>query len=669
MCIFLLFVGLSLGFSCFVLSNWLFLIFLILVFLAYSFYLGKNKIIIFSLSFVFGFIVTLIIHIINLKTNVDEVNSYFLIVKSEENYYLVSNFVKVYYVYEKGHAFEIGDLVKIEGYIKELEFSHYQESFDFKTYLKSFRVFHSLNVQNKEIIFSNFLKINSFKNKILNNFSGENKNLVAAFLFKDSFTSKTSLNNFNGTGMSLFLTMTGLHLNFIIKFVEQKFFKKLNEKHSNLIIFFMNLVFLVLSSYAFALQRIVLMSLLKLINNFKKINFSYVERLSITGIIILLFSPFYVLNIGFYYSFFILFTFYFARNLLNIREKFYKIKTSLIFLILVLPLNLYTDYQFNILKFPLQILFLPLFSLGFCCNLLALFGNVFIPFVTAVNNFYLFLFKFISYFRLNLISGKISIYYLFFYYLLLLIIFYVKGLNIAFVLNKLKIVFISVLVFVFIPEVFPKYEVHFIDVGQGDATLIRYKYQTCLIDTGGSLSTDLATNCLIPYFRSIKVTSIDLVLITHDDFDHVGSLESLGKNFSLKKVEKDYLIRKSYYLDDLLVEDINYQKSESEDANYNSAIFSFEIKKTKFLIMGDAPKEVEEKLQIDSADVIKLGHHGSNTSSSQKFLGKLKPDLSIISCGLNNIYKHPSKETLTTLDNLGLNYHRTDIGGTFVYKC
>ena len=85
--------------------------------------------------------------------------------------------------------------------------------------------------------------------------------------------------------------------------------------------------------------------------------------------------------------------------------------------------------------------------------------------------------------------------------------------------------------------------------------------------------------------------------------------------------------------------------------------------------MGDAPKEVEEKLQIDSADVIKLGHHGSNTSSSQKFLGKLKPYLSIISCGLNNIYKHPSKETLTTLDNLGLNYHRTDIGGTFVYKC
>lgn len=88
--------------------------------------------------------------------------------------------------------------------------------------------------------------------------------------------------------------------------------------------------------------------------------------------------------------------------------------------------------------------------------------------------------------------------------------------------------------------------------------------------------------------------------------------------------------------------------------------------------MGDAPKEIERKLisSIDSnIDVLKVGHHGSNTSSSYEFLKYIRPKFAVISCGLNNKYNHPSASVIDTLNSLNYKYIRTDLNGTFIYKC
>ena len=171
--------------------------------------------------------------------------------------------------------------------------------------------------------------------------------------------------------------------------------------------------------------------------------------------------------------------------------------------------------------------------------------------------------------------------------------------------------------------------------------MIRYKNKNYLIDTGGLTYVDLAKECLIPYFAKLRIKKIDRVYITHMDFDHYGALDSLVNNFKIESV--------LYNEGDDFIKDINVYKDKEKDTNYNSSVFSFKIKNTSFLIMGDAPKEIERKLisSIDSnIDVLKVGHHGSNTSSSYEFLKYIRPKFAVISCGLNNKYNHPSASVI-----------------------
>ena len=117
---------------------------------------------------------------------------------------------------------------------------------------------------------------------------------------------------------------------------------------------------------------------------------------------------------------------------------------------------------------------------------------------------------------------------------------------------------------------------------------------------------------------------------------------------------------------------LNTYGSLFEDENYKSLVLSYEFKNIKFLFMGDAPKEIEEKIILSNpnlrCDVLKVGHHGSNTSSSEDFIKTIKPKIAIISCGYNNKYHHPSDETLEVLEKYNIKIRRTDLEGTINYK-
>ena len=231
----------------------------------------------------------------------------------------------------------------------------------------------------------------------------------------------------------------------------------------------------------------------------------------------------------------------------------------------------------------------------------------------------------------------------------------------------------------FLPDYIPHYEVTFIDVGQGDCTLIRNGISNILIDTGGSLEVDIAKDCLIPYFYKKKITTLDAVIITHPDYDHNGALSSLSKNFPINNtyIASDFNKQKeqTISISSLDITNLNTYliPGDSSDNNYNSGVYRFTLSSTVFLIMGDAPKEIENKLleekkNID-CDVIKIGHHGSNTSSSEAFLKACSPSLAIISCGEKNRYGHPHKDVLNTLNHLSIPYRRTDLEGSITYSC
>ncbi|NLD78960.1 MAG: MBL fold metallo-hydrolase, partial [Mollicutes bacterium] len=242
-------------------------------------------------------------------------------------------------------------------------------------------------------------------------------------------------------------------------------------------------------------------------------------------------------------------------------------------------------------------------------------------------------------------------------------------------------------------------KIYFIDVGQGDSILIKLPNQkgNVLIDTGGKLnyqedwqrknkSFSLAKNNLIPFFKSLGITKIDSLIITHGDADHIGESIDLVNNFKVENVvfncgeyndlEKNLIkvLKKNkinYYS---CIKELNIDKyklqflntKEYQNENDNSNVIYFNYNKYKFLFMGDAglerEKDILEKYNLKDIDFLKVGHHGSNTSSNKLFIDRINPKYSLISVGKNNRYGHPKDEVLNTLKNSKI--YRTDLDGS-----
>lgn len=209
--------------------------------------------------------------------------------------------------------------------------------------------------------------------------------------------------------------------------------------------------------------------------------------------------------------------------------------------------------------------------------------------------------------------------------------------------------------------------VSFINVGQGDSILIEHRGKAALVDTGGSLSFDMAKEVLIPYLRKRRVYSLDALIITHGDFDHSGAADSLLSSFEVKQVI-DSPSSFPYELGSLRIDNLNDYGIEGE--NESSLVLSFSLFKTSFLLMGDATSEIERRIVSDNpgldCDVLKVGHHGSDTSSCREFLLAVRPKLAIISVAASNSYGHPSPDVLRRLEAIGAKIKMTSEEGSIV---
>lgn len=236
-----------------------------------------------------------------------------------------------------------------------------------------------------------------------------------------------------------------------------------------------------------------------------------------------------------------------------------------------------------------------------------------------------------------------------------------------------------------------KLKVSFIDVGQGDSILIQTPSGKNLLIDGGK--TD-ATTTVENYLRSSGVTSLDIIG-THPDSDHIGSLDSVVKDFTVNNVYMPNVINTSYTYEDLLnaikakgltttaakagltidlgsgieAKFIAPVKGSYTELNNYSAVLKVTYGSNSFLLTGDAETESEADMIASGADlqstVLKVGHHGSSSSTSEAFLNAVKPKYAVISVGENS-YGHPTAETLTRLNNHGVQIYRTDKSGTIV---
>lgn len=235
-----------------------------------------------------------------------------------------------------------------------------------------------------------------------------------------------------------------------------------------------------------------------------------------------------------------------------------------------------------------------------------------------------------------------------------------------------------------------KMEVHFIDVGQGDSTLITCDGHAMLIDAGDYSKGTAIQN----YLQKQKVTKLDYLILTHPDSDHIGGAPVIITKFEIDKVfvsnyEKDnktYLkliqaldnkrlkyttpkVGTQYTLGTAKIT-ILAPNGEYDNPNDASVALMIQNGENKFLFTGDAGEDAErDMLETDiglSADVLKAGHHGSRTSTSGKFFEAVSPSCAVISCGEDNSYGHPHAETLNTFRMNGVKVYRTDEDGTIV---
>ena len=216
-------------------------------------------------------------------------------------------------------------------------------------------------------------------------------------------------------------------------------------------------------------------------------------------------------------------------------------------------------------------------------------------------------------------------------------------------------------------EVFcnPFFQVYTLNIGQGDCSIIVEPFykSVVMIDCGQSLYRDNVERIIFPFLENKNIHTIDTLILTHDDFDHSGGYDHLKEKVKIKQViknSKDKVnVEYPFYL--LL------QKRMAKDENDSSIISYFTYDHLNYLFMGDASKEIEKQLMDTydlKADVIKVGHHGSNTSSDTAFLDSLDCRIALISAGYKNKYDHPSTETLKTLDHLHIHTFCTSTDGS-----
>ena len=235
--------------------------------------------------------------------------------------------------------------------------------------------------------------------------------------------------------------------------------------------------------------------------------------------------------------------------------------------------------------------------------------------------------------------------------------------------------------------------VHFIDVGQADSILVQSNGENMLIDAG----TNEAGAKVVQYLKEQNITKIDYLVGTHPHEDHIGGLDDVIDNFDIgtiymPKVQTntktfesvlDSISKKNLKITSPNVGDMfnvgnakcevmacgTGSSKEKSNLNLSSIVIRLVYGTQSFLFTGDMEKENEEARQWPETTVLKVAHHGSDTSSSARFLNQIKPKIAVISVGTGNTYGHPKPITVEKLDDMEAKTYRTDLSGTIIITC
>lgn len=577
-----------------------------------------------------------------------------------------------------------GDKIKVTGVLKEPSTNNIFNNFNYKKYLYNKKIYYIIEASKIDKTQNNNNHIYTIKNLLYTRINNlKSSNYIKALLFGDNKLDKEIKTSYQINGISHLFSVSGFHINFITSIIYFYLDRVTYNKKIKYITVDIFLVLYLLLCNTTSLLRCTVMNILLSINHLLKLNIKKIDIVLLTLILCIIINPFIIYDIGFIYSYTISFFLILYKNKYKTNNKLLKIiYISLISFLVSLPINIYTSYEINFLSIILNIIIVPIVSLILLpLSLLTLIFPILDNILYLITS----ILEKISLYTSNInifkqVLSKPSIILIIIYYLVIILI-----------LSKNKHYYLILILLIFhktIPLYNSNLEVVMFDVGEADSMLISTpsKKVNILIDTGRGIDI----NNIIIYLKSIGISKLNYLIITHGDEDHIGGALYLIDNFKVDNVilnKGDYTELEVELITHLKNKNIKYTNNINKipllgsymyllntkkfsNENDNSIVTYFEYQKYKFLFMGDSSSKTEEYLinnyNLTNISFLKVGHHGSNTSSSPLFINKITPKVSLISVGRNNFYHHPNKEVLTNLSNSVI--YRTDINKSIKIK-
>lgn len=550
---------------------------------------------------------------IDFEGRISEIKTSYTIVQLQTQKVLVYGLENVNY----------GDTVKFEGIYAEIDGIHNFNQFYFKEYMNRKNIYYSIQVEKFEILEEGksiqhyfFNKTNAIDNEEIN-----------------SWLKETLFQIHKKEESSTIISSSGLHLSFLFFSLKKLLILRMKDKNAHIFC----IIGITLGGICFGFQPSIYRILCFQIVNLFCTEQNVYDRLGISILLTLILMP----NIIYELSFIVPVSY----RLLGLfkKKKLTKFESTLI---VCIPIQFIFYNKCDFIQLALFPFLRTMYAFNYlfaCIYMLTSFSYLY-----GIANGVVNVCQLIETFQLNI----------FYHPNIVWIMIWIKTAIKYITFVKIKMYrFIILTIYACIsPYLNPFGEVLMFDIGQGDCILLSLPHNkgNVLIDVAGNTYKDNAKDVIVPVLKSKGIHRLDKVIVTHDDFDHSGGVEQLIDIFPVEEVIYD----KTPYiaLGDTRLAVLTYKYNE-EDANDNSIVIYFETNKLSFLFMGDASIKIEKRIMEDypllEADVLKVGHHGSNTSSSIDFLQQIHPKLALISCGRNNLYHHPSKEVVENIQQIG----------------
>ena len=622
---------------------------------------------------------------------------------------------------------KVGDNIRFPSKIESPNKDKNPGSFNYKRYLKGENIYYLLSTRSNNIrVLSRgditFLEglVTSFRGKILSvteEYIGiKYGGVISSILLGDTnYLNEKMDNAFRDLGVSHVFAVSGLHVGIITFFLFFIFnILRLNKKLSVIMVIVIIFLYGYLIGYPTSVLRASIMFAILILSTILHRRYDGVNIISLCAIFLLTYNPYYLFSLGFLLSFITTLSLVVLTNKIRYGLlKEYKVLGKYLSPIIavqigITPLLIIYFNKINLFAPLLNLIIIPLISLGIILSLIMILIS-FLSFKLTyiISKLLILILHFIdilvsSFYSLpmgNIYCGIMEIEEILIYYLVVMILF--KIIDLRLFSNELKrVVFLYLVIVILFSMTFEIFDtkvyVDFIDVGQGDSALIRYKNNNFLIDTGGSIFGDLdvGKEIVLKYLRVLGINKLDGVFISHFHEDHAKGLLSIADEIKINRVfigykNKDNDIYKKivnlvknhdielielFYKDEILVRD-NFSIKvihpmnkilAGENENDLSLVLLLKANDKSILFTGDieawGEKEVSKNNEALNIDILKVSHHGSNTSSSSQFIKFVRPKYGVISVG-KNVFGHPSKEVLNRYSNGNINILRTDKSG------